>query len=384
MLYHSLRFPDLPEWRGEQNFSFLVRALLIAAYSSIQRTPHTLKDYAAAVSAIEPHLNDQMALRQRIRAFYVMGLAFAAVGNYPIALHWLDEALDLAYDLSDPSELLDLLFVHGNISRGMLRYRDAAMAYRDYLDIVEEYGGQSNPSETPLALDATIQLAGAEFFLAHYDVADQLLTQARDLMPPLALTAPDPELRLMAATAEWFQSQIYRWKGYPEQAILPATTAGNLYAELGSPISAARGQLMIAEIKLDIAERESGITRRSELALEAQLPIELALSLAAESGDRISRGLISLIDVRLSRLIGREQNRISIIEQVANMGQQVDDEALMAQAFTAWGAELAAQGDKGAALHRYREVRHILDGSDVPALGIWALRASRRIEENSY
>jgi hypothetical protein len=86
----------------------------------------------------------------------------------------------------------------------------------------------------------------------------------------------------------------------------------------------------------------------------------------------------------LSRLIGREQNRISIIEQVANMGQQVDDEALMAQAFTAWGAELAAQGDKGAALHRYREVRHILDGSDVPALGIWALRASRRIEENSY
>ena len=118
MPIRSLTFPDLPAWHSDLNFSPSVRVALTAAYSSIRRTPHTLKNYADAVSAVEPHLKDPMATRQRIRAFYVMGMAFSAVGNNSVALHWLEEALELAYELNDPSELLDLLYVHGNASRG--------------------------------------------------------------------------------------------------------------------------------------------------------------------------------------------------------------------------------------------------------------------------
>jgi len=379
MPIHALRYPDLPEWHNDQNFSSPMRLALIAAYSSLQRLPRSLKNYADAVAAIEGRLNDLMTTRQRIRAFYVMGIAFAAVGNYAIALQWLDEALEQAYDLNDPGELLDLLYTHGNASRGMLRYSDAALAYRDYLDVVEEYGEQGAAFDAPFALDALVQLAGAEFFLAHYDIADQLLTQVRESMSPLALVLPNPEMQLVAATAEWFQSQLYRWRELPEQAILPATTAGTLYTELGSPISAARSQLIIAEITLDIAEKESDATRRHDLAMDAQPHIALASRLAGDAGDQIGAGIISLADARLSRLIGKDQDRIALIEQIANVGQRLGDEAVLAQAFTALGTELAAQGNTEAALQRYRDVRHILDGSDVPALGIWALRAANRI-----
>jgi tetratricopeptide (TPR) repeat protein len=379
MPIHALRYPDLPEWHNDQNFSSPMRLALIAAYSSLQRLPRSLKNYADAVAAIEGRLNDLMTTRQRIRAFYVMGIAFAAVGNYAIALQWLDEALEQAYDLNDPGELLDLLYTHGNASRGMLRYSDAALAYRDYLDVVKEYGEQGAAFDAPFALDALVQLAGAEFFLAHYDIADQLLTQARESMSPLALVLPNPEMQLVAATAEWFQSQLYRWRELPEQAILPATTAGTLYTELGSPISAARSQLIIAEITLDIAEKESDATRRHDLAMDAQPHIALASHLACDAGDQIGAGITCQADARLSRLIGKDQDRIALIEQVANVGQRLGDEAVLAQAFTALGTELAAQGNTEAALQRYRDVRHILDGSDVPALGIWALRAANRI-----
>ena len=232
-----------------------------------------------------------------------------------------------------------------------------------------------------LALDALVQLAGAEFFLSHYDVADQLLGQARDLLPPLPRSVNDPELHLVAATIAWFQSQLYRWGEQPQRAIRPAMIAGTLYTELGPPISAARSQLVIAEIKLDIAARYSLASRQHDLAMEAKPYVDKAVSLLGAAGDEIGNALVSLTDVRLGRMLRRNEDRIARIEQVANMGQQLDDEAILVQAMTALGAELGHQGQSEAAMYRDREVRRMLDGSDVPALGIWALRATHQIGE---
>jgi tetratricopeptide (TPR) repeat protein len=379
MPIRSLTFPDLPMWHIDQNFSPSMRVALTAAYSYIQRTPHTLKNYADAVSAVEPHLGEIMTIHQRIRAYYVMGMAYAAVENYSMALYWLDEALELAYSLHDYSELLDLLYLQGNVSRARLRYRDAALAYRDYLELVDEYEEAQETHDKVLALDALVQLAGAEFFLAHYDSAGKLLNQARDVLPPLPPLVDNPELYLVAATIEWFQSQLYRWGGQPERALRPALTAGTLYTKLGSPVSAARSQLVIAEIQLDIATRESFPNRQHALALQAQPFVNMAMTLLSTAGDEIGDVLISLTDVRLSRLLRRQEDRIARLETIATMGLRLDDEAILGQAMTALGDELAARGEREDALYRYRDVRHMLDGSDIPALGIWALRAAHRI-----
>jgi hypothetical protein len=380
MPIRALAFPDLPMWHRDQNFSITMRGALAAAYLHIHHTPRTVKNYADAVSAVEPHLGEVMTINQRIRAYYVMGMAHAAIGDNTVALHWLDNAVELAYGLNDPGELLDLLYLHGSVSRAQLRYRDAARAYRDYLELVDEYEDIWETRNRVLTLDALVQLAGAEFFLAHYDCAGQLLNQARDLLPPLPSSVADPELHLVAATIEWFQSQLYRWAGQPERAIGPAMFAGALYTKLGSSVSAARSQLAIAEIQLDIAAREPLPDRRHDLALEAQSFIEMAMTLLSTDRDEIGTTLISLTDVRLSRVLGRQEDRVARIHAIATRGLCLDDEAILGQAMTSLGDELAARGECEHALQRYHDVRHILDGSDIPALGIWALRGMHRIE----
>lgn len=381
MPIRTLRFPDLPEWHNEPNFSFPAREALITAYTALRRQPRTLQNYADAFAAIEPHRKDPMTPRQYIRAFYVLGMAFAAVDNYPAALVCIEDALDLGYDLNDPGELLDLLYAYGSICRGMLRYSYAAMAYRDYLDVLTMGGAEHNASDIPLELDARIQLAGAEFFLAHYDEATEILAETRRLLSPqAALISAEPELRLLAATTDWFQALIERWRERPHQALPLAINAGITYTELGSPISAARSQLIVADVKLDLAERADDPARQYELALESQPHIERARGLAADAADLNGMSLVSLVDVRLSRLTGRAQDRIAAIKEIAKTGQRLEDEAVVAQAYTSLADELHAQGAVEDALYRYREVRHLLDGSDVPALGIWALRAAHRIE----
>jgi hypothetical protein len=145
-------------------------------------------------------------------------------------------------------------------------------------------------------------------------------------------------------------------------------------------VSAARSQLAIAEIQLDIAAREPLSARRRDLALEAQSFIDTAMTLLSTDRDEIGMTLISLTDVRLSRLLGRQEDRIARIHTIATRGLCLDDEAILGQAMTSLGDELAARGECEHALHRYHDVRHILDGSDIPALGIWALRGMHRIE----
>lgn len=378
MPIRTLRFPDLPEWHSEPNFSYSARDALITAYTALRRQPRTLANYADAVAAIEPHRKDAMATRQCIRAFYVLGTAFAAVGDYPAALVWIEDALDLGYDLNDPGELLDLIYTYGNICRATLRLSHAAMAYRDYLDMLAEYG---DSGDLLLELDARIQLAGAEFFLAHYDEAGDLLAQSRELLAvPTLIASTNPELRLLGATSDWYQALLYRWRERPLEALPFAMNAGSAYTELGSPSSAARSQLIVADIKLDIAEQAVGAARRHELALDAQPHVERALSLAGIAADPNGMSIISLADVRLSRLTGRAQDRVEAIKEIAKTGQRLGDEAVVAQAYTSLADELYGQGAIEDALYRYREIRHLLDGSDVPALGIWALRAAHRIE----
>lgn len=105
------------------------------------------------------------------------------------------------------------------------------------------------------------------------------------------------------------------------------------------------------------------------------------IRLARNAGDPIGEALLGLAGARISRLMGTDEHRMSMIEHAPRVGEQFGDEAVLAHAFTTLGDELAAQGEREAALYRYRDVRHLLDGSDVPALGVWALRAEHRIVE---
>ncbi|HEV8191356.1 MAG TPA: hypothetical protein VGP82_07700, partial [Ktedonobacterales bacterium] len=76
----------------------------------------------------------------------------------------------------------------------------------------------------------------------------------------------------------------------------------------------------------------------------------------------------------------RAMDRLGAIDHLVQFGRRLDDKGILAQAYTALGDELLFQGDAANATYRYRDVRALLRGSDIPALGVWAWRALHKIE----
>lgn len=384
MLLRSIRFPDQPDWRDDLDYSWSAREALLEAYSALHQGPQRLSAYAEAFATIQPVLDSPMATRQRIRVCYVCAMAFAAIGESSEALFWLDNALALGCDLGNTVDLLDLLYLRGSINRSMLRYSDAALDYRDYLAVLDELGisaDMPDASGAPLNLDALVQLAGAEFFRGQYAEAQQVLARVQAALPETALTGSDADMRLVGATHSWFQSLSLRWRGRPQEALAPATIAADVYAQLGSPISAARGQLIVADTLLDIAAQSTTRAEQQLHASRARPYVDAGLVLVRAAGDPIGESLLGLANARVSRLIEIEDDRMGMIEHALRTAQQCEDEALLAQAFTALGDELISRREYEAARYRFRDVRHLLDGSDVLALGVWARRAEHNIWE---
>lgn len=375
----SLRLPDAPRWHVERDYSPAVARALTLAYAYLRRNGRQLKGYSCAANCVRPIVDLPMSARQRTRVAFVLSLAPAAAGDYCTSLFWLDEALDLASQMPDQGDLIDLLYLRGPLNRAVLHFSEAVEDYQDCLALLRADGNETTPTDAAFELEVVSQLAGFEFFLARYESAERLLQEARGLAP---LVAQAPEHRIVAATLAWLEAHLYRWRGQPELALRPAAAAAEVYTEASSPASAARSQMMVADVALDLAERfPDGMDRYGMLRV-ARPHVQLGLRLARAAHDEIGQGMARLTQARYSRLAGRNEDRIALIEQVARTAQQRDDEALLAQAFTALGDELAALGEEESALNRYREVLAVLDGSDVPALGIWAHRALHHFHEH--
>lgn len=386
----TLHFPDLALFRNESGYSTIVRAALIRAYAALRAGPDDLTAYARAVDAVTPTLGMPMAERQRVRVWYVLGTAHAAVGDYKTATFWLGDAIDLACDLLDdpddllgPGDLLDLLYVRGAVHRGTSRYSEMADDYREFLTLIEPQHQSPDALEAPLTLEVWVQLGGAEFFMAHYDEAQHHLDTARELLSAITHLGITSETRLVEGTLEWFQALLDRWRGIPKLALAAASNAARVYRELGAPISAARAQLIVADILLDLAMQQPTAQTQQIQANLAQPLIAEGVRLVGASGDPVGAALADLTDARWSRLAGRSGDRIGAIESAIRLGHELEDEAILAQAFTALGDELVAQGQTESGIYRYRDVQGLLDGSDVPALGVWARRALHKEWEHN-
>src|SRR5579859_1168690 len=78
-----------------------------------------------------------------------------------------------------------------------------------------------------------------------------------------------------------------------------------------------------------------------------------------------------------SRLRTSSVDRVALLESVAQLGIQLDDIALRAQAIVGLGDELMLTGDRESGLNLYRQVLQMLAGSQVPVLASPARRALR-------
>lgn len=372
---YSVRLADHPAWRHDTAYSRHVGILLSAAFTAIHHGAQDAAAFRDALTLLRPYLDAPMSRHQRLRVYYLAALARAALGEQAAALFWVDESLNLASQVPDSGDLADVYYLRGSINRALLRLQDAIADYWTCLALLDEEGDTQGRQRPGFALTIRSLLAGFHFFRGHYALAQQLVRQASLLLPsPLAHS-------LDGATLAWTQALLDRWRGEPARAIQHALYAADRYTRLGSPASAARIQTVVADIRLDLAERLPPGSERERTFDQTWPHVRLALKLASEAGDRAGYGPAELVRLRYLRLRGTDRGRAPAIEQVVRLGEQLGDEALVAQGLTSLGDELLAGERTDAALACYREVLDLLEQSDVPAMGRWARRALRLEEE---
>lgn len=371
----SLRVADHASWRSSPDYSPDAARALRQAYAHLRSERRHLRGYVLAYASVRPYLKRPMARHQHARVAYVMALAHAAAADYTDAIAWIDEALALTYMLDMPGSRVDLLYLRGQCARALLRFRDSAASHRQALGIFRELTRRGELVDTPLEIEILIQLAGTEFFLGEYATVQRRLDEARAIRRRMPV---DP---VTGVTIEWMEAHLYRWSRQPERALRPASAAAEVYTESGSPASAARIQTFTADVLLDFAASLPYGTARDAQIFAAGEHVALAQALAEEASDEAAIGLTLLSDIRHSRMAGDNVARLALAEEVAHLARRIEDNALLAQALTTIGDELAALGRHDAALSSYARVLDTLEGSEVPALAVWAQSALHHARE---
>ncbi len=359
--------PDHPSWHTERDYSSPLAHVLPKAFALL--TTNTRDDYNQAATLVLPFVPKSVSAPQRLRVCYVIASYLASVNDYAEALIWLDEALDLAYFLEDASAVLDLIIMRSGLNRSLMRTGEAASDLYTGLSLLDQRTLASTPAQTDLKLHFTANLAGFEYYLGHYEVAEQLLDDARMLSHDL------PAALIEAATVEWIQTHIHRLRGRPEEAIRTSLAAATVFTESGSAISAARAQALAAEAAMDYVSAFRADADRSAILKLAWPHLSMAMSLAREAQDPIGRLMTQLTRIRYGRLRQSNENRITKIENIIRQARELGDTALVADAFTSLADELAASGETESARNLYQQVLAMLDGGDFPAVGARARRA---------
>ena len=374
--------PDHPSWHNHHDFSPALARILPQAFALL--STNLLADYNQALELVLPFIPQTAVAPQRLRVCYIVASCLAAFDQYDEALVWLDEALDLALLLRDDNAALDLIILRSGLNRALLHVGEAAGDLHTALALLDQKTLESHTTQAGLKLHFTAHLAGFEYYLGRYATAETLVAEARTLARDAYDTHDTHDTRdalLDAATVEWVQTHLYRLRGRPEEALRTSLAAATVFTEAGSPISAARAQALVAEVAMDFVAMSPADADRSAFLKLAWPHLSMATSLAHEAHDPVGSLMVRLTRIRYGRLRRSNENRIAMIETVIRKARKLGDIALVAEAFTTLGDELAADGESESALNLYRQVVAMLDGGDFPAVGIEARRALIRASE---
>src|SRR5262249_39172429 len=97
----SLDIPDDAVSRIEPPYSLIVGEALTRAYSAVAGAPAQIDAYRLAQISVFPYLPLPMSERQRMRIFYILGMAYVATDDLLPALGCLYEAMEVALRLND-------------------------------------------------------------------------------------------------------------------------------------------------------------------------------------------------------------------------------------------------------------------------------------------
>jgi tetratricopeptide (TPR) repeat protein len=376
-MHSSLDTPDDESWRSLRDYSYAVARRLTSAYARIALSHDPLEKYQRALVDVEPCVDWKMSDAQRLRVSYVEALCTSGLGAMAQSLDWTDAAVELAIELDDRSAVATLLYLRGANNASWLRYAEACDDYADSRMLLRSVGSEDHPADARTELHLTTTMAILRFFLGQYDKTEHLLDEARSLLPHVAHGGTE------AATIPWVEAHLFRWRGEPERALRPALAAAQVYGEAGNTGSIVRIQTVTTDVMLDLAAAMPTGTDRAAMLAMAEPHLMDAIDLAARTGDEHGAVLARLTEVRFRRMRGDKLDRLRALEWLANEARHLHDDALLAQAFTGLGDEWTARKERMAALSCYRQSLAVLDGSDIPAVGVWARRALYQADQDS-
>ena len=144
-----------------------------------------------------------MAAPQRLRVYSVLAMGLAAVNEFDEGLDWLDVAFVGAEQLDDASAMSTLLALRAAANNALFRHREAAEDYRDSRVLLHAQAVRGQPSDALSAVDLLTYEANMRFYMGEYHETEQLLDEARSLVPVGAGHG------LEASTIHWIQAMLY-------------------------------------------------------------------------------------------------------------------------------------------------------------------------------
>ena len=379
MFRTTLLYPDDVSWTAEEGYSEDARNDLITAYQHIRRQAGLTAGFLHALRAVQRWIGKRTSAHQRLHFYYLSALAHGANEDWRLALYWIDQALSLASRLNEVGDQQELLRLSALYHRSALKFEYATEDLNICLALVDEQRARIGVDDPATRLAILPNLATYEYFLAHFDSAQELLDQARRLAP----LAPTPQ-PLDFATIEWTQAKLYDLKGLPQMALRHILPAAEVYKQLAPAISYERLLIDVAEYYLSWAESLPPGGDRHAFIAQAEAHLTTAEGIALERGDREGAALVRLRAARASRLAGEPISRVRSIEAVIRLGEERGDVGLLAQGHSALGDELSSHGAWSSALKHYHEAAHISLASQVPALALPAQRAIARAGEMGW
>lgn len=372
--------PDDASWRQDEDYSPAVAEALHCAHEHIAENPGDGRSYADALKCLEPIVAAPMSRRQRLATLFIISMAYANTDQPTPALEPIDEALELALELDVEPAQLDLLLLRASVNRYVHQMPDAVDDLRACLDLFSIHSEHRDFSATELAmrLEAVLRLAYAEFLVGHFASAEQLLQKAATLIPQV------PKDHLAQFTLAWTRALLLRWRGDYELALTSAMEAADGYAIHGTRAMTGRVCSVVGEIALDLAERfrnnHQSLAFDTFLALaEPYIVRAVELAAADDHGSTETMAFITNSRFQLLRGEGGSGKRIAWLEELAHLGAEHQDSAILTQAYTQLGREYEAKGDLSAAKRWYQRALAVLNESKMVALGVWAQRALWRL-----
>lgn len=401
----SLHVPDAARWRSDAGYSAPIASALHDIYDALVR-----RDYLFTADQVIHVLHQRMSERQRLHLLFVLASALGRLGEYRQTASTLEAALAYAARLPspDPRAIAQLLYLRAQASRDGGAFTEATKDYTRCLDVLYTLGrqrldvpttGMQGSAYPDFELDVLLGLTIAHFLRGRLDVCALLLDRADSL---LARVPVGLESAARAALTLWTRANLERWMGSPWQALHHVEGARECYAAAGEIAPIGRLSTVMADVTVDCVQQvrsmssmlpprtietsprgqndrptPSAFLDERVLLGNAERQAQCAIDMARQSGDQEGEVMALLALGRVGRQRAENADRLPIVESCVYTARHLDDTALLIQALSALGDELAQRNERTSALNVYQQVIAIAEQSETPVMARWAKQAVR-------